>query len=188
MRIYVYNWHIHCFCVISKFSLFYICFSFVVVYNQLTFLCFALRPPPPLFRVSESSELSDSFEELPRSKSPETALEAISGVQPELQNTPKDSEIYSKFYFFVLLFLFYNIFIYKFLQNFIVSPNRRYFFFFRYLISIEQNLIAEYLGNDTTRSFDDLLGPMPRNKNLFSGYHFILTCTIPIKKTRSVEV
>lgn len=42
--------------------------------------------------------------DLPRLNS-DTALEAISGVQPELQNTRNDSEIFSKFSF-DLLFLF----------------------------------------------------------------------------------
>lgn len=86
---------------------------------KFSILCFALRPPPPLIRVSESSELSDSFEELPRSKSPETAIEAISGVQPELQSTPKDSEIYSKFLLFLFFyFIFIKHFLYLFLQQF----------------------------------------------------------------------
>lgn len=91
---------------ISLIYMFQFCLP-VVVYNQLNilFFVFALRPPPPppLFRLSEtrseSSDLSDSLEELARSKSPEMALEAISGVQPELQSTLRDSEIYSKFCF-----------------------------------------------------------------------------------------
>lgn len=78
--------------------------------NQFNFLylCFALRPPPrpsPVVRLSESSDLSDPLEELPRLNS-DTALEAINGVQPELQCTPKDSEIYSKFLFSYFFFVF----------------------------------------------------------------------------------
>lgn len=85
--------------------LFYLCFS---VNNQFNFLffVFALRLPPPQSRVSESSDLTDPLDELPRVNS-DTALEAISGVQPELQSTRNDSEIYSKFFSFFVLILFF---------------------------------------------------------------------------------
>lgn len=41
--------------------------------------------------------------------------------------------------------------------------------------------MADYLGNDRTNNFDDILGPLPSNKTLFRNKNFILTCTIPIK-------
>ena len=84
--------------------LFYLC---VTVNNQFNFLffVFALRHPPPQVRVSESSDVTDPLDELPRVNS-DTALEAISGVQPELQSTRNDSEIHSKFFSFFCLFYF----------------------------------------------------------------------------------
>lgn len=81
--------------------LFKFCFTITCEQSKFNFLFFVspLRPPPPLARLSESSDISDPLEELPRFNC-DTALEAIDGVQPELQNTLKDSEIYSKFYLF----------------------------------------------------------------------------------------
>lgn len=116
--------------------------------------------------------------DLPRLNS-DTALEAISGVQPELQNTRNDSEIFSKFSF-DLLFLF---------QHSTLSWNRNVQQTKKLsLISIEQNLIAEFLDNDPKRSLDGILGPMPQSNSLFKGLVFLLTCTIPMKKARSIKV
>lgn len=47
------------------------------------------------------------------------------------------------------------------------------------------SLIAEYLGNDKTKDFDEILGPIPSNKSLFKNKHFIITCTIPMKEPRT---
>ncbi|CAD7087071.1 unnamed protein product, partial [Hermetia illucens] len=46
----------------------------------------------PETRLSESTDVSDS-PDIPPPPSPESALEAIEGVQPELQKTPKESEV-----------------------------------------------------------------------------------------------
>lgn len=102
-----------------------ICFLLWKINLIFYILCFALRPPTlPLVRLSESSDLSDPLEDLPRLNS-DTALEAISGVQPELQNTRKDSQIYSKFYLNIFLFefpiLLYFYFI-QFIQTISPSP------------------------------------------------------------------
>lgn len=53
-------------------------------------------------------------------------------------------------------------------------------------ISIELQLIAE--GKYPAESLDDLIGPMPKRDDLFAGYAFILTCTIPIKGAQGAEV
>ncbi|KAG4065736.1 hypothetical protein HA402_012414 [Bradysia odoriphaga] len=103
------------------------------------------RPSPSsLVRKSESSDLSDSVEELSRINS-DTALEGINGVQPELQSTPKESRIH------------------------------------------KLQLIAE--RKYSAESLDDLVGPMPKQNDLFAGSIFILTCTIPIpiKQARETE-
>lgn len=55
------------------------------------------------------------------------------------------------------------------------------FFFFFILYRLEISLMADYLRNDRTKNFEDILGPLPSNKGLFRNKHFILTCTIPIK-------
>lgn len=57
-----------------------------------------------------------------------------------------------------------------------------------FLLHSERNLIAEFLDNDPKRSLDGLLGPMPAKNNIFRGLHFILTCTIPMKKARKIKV
>lgn len=60
-----------------------------------------------------------------------------------------------------------------------------FFFFFSFLFvlscPLEMCMMADYLGNDRTKNFDEILGPLPSNKMLFRNKHFILTCTIPIK-------
>lgn len=92
--------------------------------------------------VSESSDISDTMEDS-APNSPDSALEAVDGVQPELQKTPREAEMN------------------------------------------KMSLIAEYLGNDKTKDFDDILGPIPSNKTLFKNKHFIITCTIPMKEPRT---
>lgn len=52
---------------------------------------------PPIRSFSESSELSDTADSQNVSESAECGLEAVEGVQPELQKTPRESEIESKF-------------------------------------------------------------------------------------------
>lgn len=46
---------------------------------------------------SESSELSDVADSQNVPQSPESGLEAVDGVQPELQKTPRELEIKSKY-------------------------------------------------------------------------------------------
>jgi len=46
---------------------------------------------------SESSDVSDSLEFDSAPNSPDSALEAVEGVQPELQKTPRESEISSEY-------------------------------------------------------------------------------------------
>lgn len=92
--------------------------------------------------VSESSDISDTMEDS-APNSPDSALEAVDGVQPELQKTPREAELN------------------------------------------KMSLIAEYLGNDKGKDFDDILGPIPTNKSLFKNKHFIITCTIPMKEPRT---
>lgn len=60
--------------------------------------------------VSESSDISDTIEDS-APNSPDSALEAVDGVQPELQKTPREAEMNSKFgdllNFFMKLILFF---------------------------------------------------------------------------------
>lgn len=68
--------------------------------------CLRPEPPPPFTRFSESSDLSDNFElDIVPPCSPEYALEAVGGVEPELQQCPQESEIDSKFFVYYLFFL-----------------------------------------------------------------------------------
>ncbi|KAJ6635591.1 TP53-binding protein 1 [Pseudolycoriella hygida] len=92
------------------------------------------RSVAPQTRISESSDFSESHGDL-SSSGFDSALEAISGVQPELQNT-------------------------------------------------QEIVIEEYLGGDSTQNLSVVLGPMPKKRTLFKGCHFLLTCTIPMKKAR----
>ncbi|XP_052902870.1 TP53-binding protein 1-like isoform X2 [Anopheles moucheti] len=49
---------------------------------------------PPESRISECSDVSDTYEEeIPVPTSPETGLDAVDGVQPELQRTEQESEL-----------------------------------------------------------------------------------------------
>uniref|UniRef100_A0A182YBB3 BRCT domain-containing protein n=1 Tax=Anopheles stephensi TaxID=30069 RepID=A0A182YBB3_ANOST len=51
-------------------------------------------PPPPESNISECSDVSDTYEEdTPAPKSPETGLDAVDGVQPELQRNEQESEL-----------------------------------------------------------------------------------------------
>lgn len=72
------------FAIGSVISLIEMIFSFHII--------FRLRPET---RLSESTDVSDS-PDIPPPPSPESALEAIEGVQPELQKTPKESEVSRK--------------------------------------------------------------------------------------------
>uniref|UniRef100_A0A182J355 BRCT domain-containing protein n=1 Tax=Anopheles atroparvus TaxID=41427 RepID=A0A182J355_ANOAO len=50
--------------------------------------------PPPEPNISECSDVSDGYEEeVPTPLSPETGLDAVDGVQPELQRTEQESEL-----------------------------------------------------------------------------------------------
>lgn len=53
---------------------------------------------PVVRSFSESSELSDVADSQNVPQSPESGLEAIDGVQPELQKTSRELEIKSKFF------------------------------------------------------------------------------------------
>lgn len=59
------------------------------------------RAKRPIQPQSESSDVSDTLESDSAPNSPDSALEAVDGVQPELQKTPKESQINSKQFFFV---------------------------------------------------------------------------------------
>lgn len=56
----------------------------------------AQQVQPQTSAISECSDFSDIVEEdIPAPPSPETGLESVNGVQPELQRTEKESEIRS---------------------------------------------------------------------------------------------
>ncbi|KFB44307.1 AGAP001466-PA-like protein [Anopheles sinensis] len=103
--------------------------------------------PPPEPNISECSDVSDGYEdEVPTPVSPESGLDAVDGVQPELQRTEQESEL------------------------------------------ARMMLISEYFGEKVNgnleSSLDELLGPIPVGaKTLFRNKHFLLSCTIPLKRT-----
>lgn len=51
--------------------------------------------------------------------------------------------------------------------------------------STEMRIISEYLGNDRSRSIEDVIGCLPKNRSLFKNKHFLLTCTITTKRNNS---
>lgn len=69
-----------------------------VTKRSLFVLCRKQLPPPE--HISECSDVSDGYEEeeeVPVVTSPETGLDAVNGVQPELQRTEQESVLASKF-------------------------------------------------------------------------------------------
>lgn len=53
------------------------------------------------------------------------------------------------------------------------------------MCTLEMRIISEYLGNDRSRSIEDVIGSVPNNRALFRNKHFLLTCTIPTKRSNS---
>ncbi|XP_055689060.1 TP53-binding protein 1-like [Lutzomyia longipalpis] len=101
-------------------------------------------PPAVTLNESQSSDISDIPDTETVPQSPEaTALEAIDGVQPELQKTSKEIDRMRRFYF------------------------------------------DEYLRNG--QSLEEILGPIPKSRNLFRNKSFILTITFEGRFTQISE-
>lgn len=139
------------------------------------------------------SDVSDINESDSWPASPVTVLDAVDGVQPELQHTQKESELVSKSSHMQFAFYFINIcehprtlLTHHIAFSFPLSLFRSDVWLAMYIICINESgvcYLMERFGDDFKKvNLDSVLGPIVQSK-ILKNKSFLLTCTIPIKST-----